>query len=716
MKYDIHKLRRDEKSKITDEEFLSSFAFREYLEDKARIIHKDFGIPDVRTIIFYDAKSEVTAYTENTQYVMNTGHPSIFGTRDEKFFQNLGVHFHEIGHRLFTNFTCFHSFQQNLLAGKFYPAEPTVDLLRRRNLEDLKQYMSDELQCRILQKIAGTLINCIEDGRIEELLLHSCAKYRMQYSGFELMRDRTYEHIQPLPEILKMVESEKLLPFEALERIILHYARFGEIKGLEYAVHKDEPIIKKFDAIQNALDKCLDALTAVSFYNGVNQLMVILWPEMKEYIEKVKDEIEEEMKKEKKDSGMSSNCNAGSSGDDGDILIRVAARIDERGQQIEGMTHAADENMSGDGSDNEQIYAILCDSDPSNGCNPNDTDYAVAGQKPPYTRTDRISDRGGSGKIDRIDNFTEASNAKMTMDNILNIIAEENVDIALEKQITKDLYAFKKTVDFTNVHKNVDCTIIRHKVEKSNIQEYEDIAAPIVEIAQKLAKKTDFFSEDETPVTVSGKYYGTKFNAASIARGDYRYFSKQYDLEEAPSLAVAVCIDESGSMCGEKCQAAKRLAIMLYEYCSILKIPTLIYGHTTKSDGVKMYCYTDYLKQDPNDRYRLMNVSSRNCNRDGYVIRFLKARLEEMPADHKLLFVISDGAPNDGSYTGTAAMADLQEITKDCDAQGITLISAAVGSDRDSINAIYGRNHFLDISDLSALPLLITNKIKSLLK
>ena len=44
----------------------------------------------------------------------------------------------------------------------------------------------------------------------------------------------------------------------------------------------------------------------------------------------------------------------------------------------------------------------------------------------------------------------------------------------------------------------------------------------------------------------------------------------------------------------------------------------------------------------------------RYCNRDGAALRFVAEKLCKYPAEAKMLFIISDGQPNDDGYSGTA--------------------------------------------------------------
>ena len=231
-----------------------------------------------------------------------------------------------------------------------------------------------------------------------------------------------------------------------------------------------------------------------------------------------------------------------------------------------------------------------------------------------------------------------------------------------------------------------------------------------------MARKADYFMEDDSPIEIRGRYSGKKFKASQVVKGNYKYFARDYNLEPAPKIAIGVRFDESGSMSGARAMAAKATALLIYTFCHMVGVKVAIYGDDT-SGGVNLYCYTDFDTYDiEDDKYRLCNISAGGCNRDGFAIRYLKERLAEQDADKKLMIIISDGQPADDNYYGTAALADLQAICKECDREGIGYIAAAIGADKEDIKAIYGERHFLDISDLNTLPEKLTNLIKRLLK
>lgn len=82
---------------------------------------------------------------------------------------------------------------------------------------------------------------------------------------------------------------------------------------------------------------------------------------------------------------------------------------------------------------------------------------------------------------------------------------------------------------------------------------------------------------------------------------------------ETPELAIALLLDESGSMgCASRAIYARASAIILYDFCQSLGIPVMVYGHSTDT-GVALYSYAEFDSIDKLDRYRMMDISARGA-------------------------------------------------------------------------------------------------------
>ena len=110
-----------------------------------------------------------------------------------------------------------------------------------------------------------------------------------------------------------------------------------------------------------------------------------------------------------------------------------------------------------------------------------------------------------------------------------------------------------------------------------------------------------------------------------------------------------------------------------------------------------------------------MDISARGTNRDGAALRDVPQRLAKRTEDVKLLMLVSDGQPADTGYFGTAAEEDLRGVKQEYQRKGILFVAAAIGSDKENIERIYG-DSFLDISDLSKLPVKLAGIIKRFIR
>jgi nitric oxide reductase activation protein len=292
----------------------------------------------------------------------------------------------------------------------------------------------------------------------------------------------------------------------------------------------------------------------------------------------------------------------------------------------------------------------------------------------------------------------------------------ENVEARLEAAKQKDREFRKKlnkdarAVVSDSIHKGVKLIVHRPDYDLENQQEYVKLSKELMPIVDEIARKTLPLLEHETSSEFAkNHYYGSKFQADSLALGDFRYFSKKRPPTESPSLSVGLRVDESASMSAfGRLEAAKRAVIAVYEFCQVCGIPILIYGDTadvSKMEQMSIFAYTDFDVIDPNDRIRLMGIRARSNNRDGMALRIIAERLKVSTGNTKLLISISDGQPKAmDDYTGNLAALDMKQTIAEYERKGITFLAAAIGQDKDVISEIYGKDRFLDITNLKEFP------------
>ena len=290
-------------------------------------------------------------------------------------------------------------------------------------------------------------------------------------------------------------------------------------------------------------------------------------------------------------------------------------------------------------------------------------------------------------------------------------------DAKKEKEFRKKLNIEARKVVSDSIHENVKLIVHRPEWDLDDQKEYIKFSKDIMPIVREIARKTKTLLEHEISTEFAkNHFYGSKFQSDSIIYKDFRYFSKKLPPNESPSLVVGLRVDESASMTAfGRLDAAKRAVVAVYEFCKMCNIPVLVYGDTadvSKLEQMSLFAYADFQKEDYNNRYRLMKIRGRSNNRDGMALRIIAERLLTASQQTKLLICISDGQPKAmEDYTGNKAIDDMKHTIAEFERKGITFLAAAIGQDKEVISDIYGKDRFLDITNLNEFPAKLVNII-----
>lgn len=315
----------------------------------------------------------------------------------------------------------------------------------------------------------------------------------------------------------------------------------------------------------------------------------------------------------------------------------------------------------------------------------------------------------GTGKIQYDDAYLPHKN-NAALNDILDQVAIEQ----LEKQRAAALNTSVQKMDLGALHNHVDITIHRASVITQDMREkYKRIAAPLLPLSNRLQQELSReLHKRKYPQTMPGYALGKRIDTKRLYRPDQKIFTKNVPAKKGFDMAVAVLLDESGSMGSkDRYKYAQAAAIILQDFCYRLHIPMMVYGHSTSGDLVDLYSYVEYDVFADLDRYRLADIQARRSNRDGAALRYVSRRLLERPERNKILILVSDGNPAHTNYWGEAAEEDLRAFRSEFVSCGGLLIAAAIGDDKDAIHRIYGQS-FMDITDLSSFPLRLTQYLK----
>lgn len=764
----IRQLIAQKQKTVTDRQFFSSRAFAAYFADMALAQTRRYGYHrrvKVRTV--WEPKNGNTAMTNNELIWLNAGHSSItqHKSRAERYAQLCGLFAHELGHVLYTDFITSQTHLTRLDSGFWYPEPPPLRTSREQHAEEeLWDYSGDSRKHQSMVRfIMHDIMNILEDGYIEQRII---AEYPgVLGQNLQARRASTFADMPTLSQVIEN-EPEQGHVWLTIQQALLSYMKWGELKYGDTPL-TDERVQVVFGLLPE-LDKALLSRDLRDRCRAANLIMVRCWHYIKDFLDHCK-EMAEQATPGGDDSvavgilqqlvsalagasAAAEGSSAPATGAPGNaapptsgstaanraktamLAAQAAEESEEETENTAGSAVGAEEQEGDDGTESPTPLGTSED-DEENGSNGSGGlgDELSAGssdnQQPsncqtvsdteqgrlPQRQTDTLSvPEGGTTEHDDTYRGTGYANAASDIARILEAVAEDAVHTSLEKERKRELNELAQSISYGNIHNGVNMTVHRIcEVEPELRDEYNEVADDLLHISRQLQKSvTQKLEDSRRGGKQTSLLMGRRLDAHAIARLDGRVFCKNALPNEAPALSVGLLLDESGSMCScDRATYARATAIILYDFCRALDIPIMVYGHSTSSGRVDLYSYAEFDAIDRDDRYRLMDISSRGSNRDGAALRYVAEQLAKRTEDVKILMLVSDGQPADSGYYGTAAEEDLRGVKQEYQRKGILFVAAAIGADKDNIERIYG-DSFLDITDLNKLPVKLAGIIK----
>lgn len=672
--------------------------------------------------IINDKNEESVAFTDGNTITVNLG--SGFGTRlrssPEKYhLLIIGLIAHELGHIFWTDFADGERFTESIQNGKLYPEIP-----QHPNADKLQKALTDDKNREVLAQMSHTIDNLLEDIYVNAL-------QRKFFQG-SFAKGINLGNVLIAEESLN-IRQQKMQQYEEFIIFVNTLITKFKFSAVYYGGFENE-YKDKIDEIYKISKRDIFSEKHSDRCKCVNTILCILWDE----VEKILDKIQKQQKQQ--NSNGNSNKQDGSSNNGNS---NQSSSNNGKSQQGAG-SQSSSENGTSSLSDDEQeaLKKVLSQfqgtTEETKGNEQNGATCSITGESKEtlsqFSKTDaeevgklfegntRFSETAGQAIL-------EAGNGRVNYDNNYTpdtkLLSETLKEIAEKKVVEKTETAIKKGLkevvatsqtQFTNLHKNTDFTI--HRTKKINTEMktiynclYRRVEKTVDDMV-RVIKRT--LNEENLEGVRRNRYWGKELTKNRLYRPDLKVWQDRKKPKKVIDMALSLLIDESGSMYGNRISNAQLTAIMFQAAAEQLSIPIEIYGHTGSShrNECQMYNYCNFDCIDSSDKYRLADIKSRNCNRDGAAIQFVEKRLASRPEIKKLFIIISDGQPNSLSYSGEAAKNDLRSIKTNCVKEGIDVIAAAIGSDKDYIKDIYGKN-FLSIDNLQTMPQLFAKILKN---
>lgn len=692
----VRRLMDEKRSKISDRQFFTSRVLALHFEDMAVAQTRRYSYNRrVRARLNWAPKSGEAACTDNLTIRINAGNEMVTQnrTRVERYEIVSGLFAHELGHCLFTDFLSAQTHSNRLASHVWYPEKPKLTRVEDiRNEQVIWDFINTHPEhMNALVRISKYIANVLEDGYIENRMLAQFPGVLGQ--NLSILREQQWKAVPTVTQ-LKEREAEGGHIMQSVLQLLLSYVKYGELKYGEEPL-SDERIQLVFGLLPE-LDRAVANPSARERLNVVNLVLIRCWDYIRDFIELHGDEESSDEAVSKALEAIAGGSEAGTGDEtpvDGGEAVPLMTGTARSGTMSDaGMTAAPDDSQT-------------------------ETDDSAAGEVPerlPYEITDRVFVPEGGG-VERDDSYEPSGNddAAKAIERLLDNMAEKAVCEQLENERLSELNEAAQGISYGNVHKGVSIRINRMaSVSEDMVTQYNSIYGSLLTISRQLQKSlTQQLRDRRRGGKQTGLMMGRRLDAHALCRNDGKVFYKNALPSETPELAVALLLDESGSMWGERSDYARAAGIILQDFCTSLGIPVMVYGHSTEGSTVMLYSYAEFGSIDGDDRYRLMDVKARSNNRDGAALRFVAEQLAKRPEEVKLLILVSDGQPCDSWYYGSAAEEDLRGIKLEYRRRGVIFIAAAIGDDKPDIERIYG-DSFLDITDLTQLPVKLTNMVK----
>ena len=686
---DINKMLREARQKkLSGRDIVTSPEFIEFSRKQMSTMLKKQVSLDIQVDLSPEAP---VAFTTGSYVFMNAANPvsEFYVDPVSQVLAFCGIRFHETAHILYLDFDGEKKALDTIFSGKFYGAEPETETLEEDDaLEELKDAM--KAYPAIFKKVYAEISNIISDP-------HDEAKIIDRYGGFveECLDFSTCSLMTTCPSVEQQernVKAGKLTELQMMFNLMLQYIRWGSVHFVNEKTEEKSAYLNDIYDLSKEIFVAKSTDKTEEKFSVMNRMVLKFWPYLKK-----------ELENQQNNSGNNGqqNQNPQSGGQN--------QQNNQQNQSQQPLTEQQIQNIM------NQLSQAAKEAGTSQQASGKSSKEAKAAQKPQQSGQSQQSQQPqpqqSRKKPDMNKQASESAKAVIQeiQSNVQNRLAQEKVEAEIARALNSELSVPSES----STHKGIQVTVKRSLgVNQSDVSDYKAKMRDLAPYSRKLQKEMkDYFRNLSMDDKRHGLHAG-KFEARNAYKLDKRTFYKKKD-PEIPTMAIAVVIDTSGSMGGERLAAAKKAAMLLCDFSDGLDIPTFVVGHSAIGDReVEMTVVADFDKVTNNDKYRISKLTAHGCNRDGLVLEKVIARLEKRPEEIKMCFIISDGTPNHNSYGGEEAYKDISRIVSLARRHGVEVFAAAVGEDKKQIQEIYSGNRFLDISDLSRLPQLMLKIVK----
>lgn len=257
----------------------------------------------------------------------------------------------------------------------------------------------------------------------------------------------------------------------------------------------------------------------------------------------------------------------------------------------------------------------------------------------------------------------------------------------------------------TKVRANSPLEVVLNQREK-NITYYR---ANIARNSHSIEKLTSVIRNTMLVTLESSRH---PFKAGSLVAGkvwrnvylhDDKVFLKNV-MDEIGNLTVDILLDASGSQLDRQ-EIIATEGFIIAESLTRCRIPVKMYSFCTNRNFTVINLFRDYDEVKKNDM--VFHYHASGCNRDGLAVRTALNMINDSPAEHKVLIILSDGKPLDPQgipasnfdpdqymYADAPGINDTAFEVRKGWRNGVSILCAFTGAEADipAAKRMYGNN------------------------
>ena len=635
--------------------------------------------------------------------------------RKKIILAKMGFISHEGGHICFSDFKSYSKIMDGLQTGSIL-IKPDIEFINEvdeKYFNILVKLIDKSTHSRkVLMRFYQFVDNTIDDEWMENKVMeqfHGDVKTALLLDK-KLLREQSGD----------TVKMEKLGPVEIICNLILHSVRLGQTdvaKGIfEDFMAEIQSTLEKAVATDDYLQRCAYIFAIISHSLPITRKQFNP-PKKKSGDEK--SDLSEKSESSSSETSPSSEDSEESSldleeGEDDDFDMSTSEEIGDMFDDI------FDDDFEEDEEASQEMLDSLDDS----------LDGESLDEK-----TEMAKDKDFQDMVDETrKEATENNDLEGSLEEEFTKAEKKLFDSSIKEQLKKKLKKEALNVKLHPIHNRADWEIIINEFDKlqdevgyeSRWTTYRELQEKNDRIIKDLKKQlAPLFIEDN--FVEEGVYFGNRLCEKHLSDAEGKMMMRDDLPSDNRKLAIQILVDQSGSMIScDRDMFSRDAAMVLYEVCKELNIPISIWGHGVPYGNsfwgrtvLPVFC--DFDNHEKENEERIAKMTTNSCdNRDGLAIALAGNHLARREEEHKLFIILSDGEPAD--YTSKKAVEysgvdgkvkeDITQTLSQLKRQGVTTFVAAIGSDKDQLLELYGQNKFLDITDLSKMPKVLTRLIQ----